>query len=102
MKITDPLMTLIPIELIRVMIDYLGTDFETAYKISQKCFNFELDETLGNDNSFIIQGKELEQVLPRHAQIVNMIDKLVFNLDDQEASIVDFDFKRLGQLWTHS
>lgn len=62
MKITDPLMSLVPIELIRVLIDYLGVDFETAYSISQKCFTFELDQSLeldfknehGFDNAFII------------------------------------------------
>jgi hypothetical protein len=44
MKITDPLMSLIPIELVRVLVDYLGADFGTAYNITQKCFSSELDE----------------------------------------------------------
>ena len=73
MKINEPIMAILPVELIRVLMDYQGADFVKAFEIAKKCFKFELGDEF-QEKVYNVFGKEVMDIYPRHAQILNMIN----------------------------
>jgi hypothetical protein len=52
------MMSLVPIELMRVMIDNCEVPFEKAYEAASRCFKYELDGELVDALKVTVYGKE--------------------------------------------
>ena len=64
--------SLVTLEAMRVLIDERGKSFEEAYSIASKKFNYE-----GEPIEMKIGAKNFEKDLPRHSEILYLLNKEV-------------------------